>query len=261
MRRLLSFSVALLCLGSGCRVREEPPRSREAPQAPQEVARAPEPSAEPSELPAEPSSASPPKRVYRVAALGDSITDEKVGGGRYLAHLRKACPRSTFFDFGKGGDMTNQMLVRLERDLLPARERLDLDTLIVFGGVNDLYSNLTASRTNDRIEQSLLAIYERARKAGLRTVGITVLPWGGFSRYFTPERGENTRALNAFLLGQVSRGTLDVAVDAYPRLSCGQPERLCPTFEMSRPDGLHPGPEGHRVLGALLQEQAFSDCL
>lgn len=258
MRRLLSLSIALLCVGSGCRVREEPPRPIETPGAPAKV-RAPESVAEPPEAPAPP--AELPRRIYRVAALGDSITDERVGGGRYLAYLRQACPKSSFYDFGKGGDMTNQMLVRLERDLLPARERLGLDTLIVFGGVNDLYSNITASRTNDRIEQSLLAIYEKARSTGLRTVGVTVLPWGGFARYFTAERGENTRALNAFILGQVSRGTLDVAVDAYPRLSCGEPEKLCPDFEMRRPDGLHPGPKGHEILGALLHEQAFFDCL
>ncbi len=258
MRPLLSLAIALSCIGSGCRVREEPPRPIEAKASPKRPL-APKVLAESPERPE--NAAPPPGRVYRAAVLGDSISDEKVGGGRYLAYLRKACPKSSFYDFGKGGDMTNQMLVRLERDLLPARERLGLDTLVVLGGVNDLYSNITASRTNDRIEQSLLAIYEKAQNAGLRTVGVTVLPWGGFSRYFTAERGQNTRALNTFILGQVSRGTLDVAVDAYPHLSCGQPEKLCPDFEMPRPDGLHPGPRGHEVLGALLREQAFADCL
>ncbi|HSC89158.1 MAG TPA: hypothetical protein VLC09_17875, partial [Polyangiaceae bacterium] len=83
--------------------------------------------------------------------------------------------------------------------------------------------------------------------------------WGGFTRYFTPHRSENTRLLNAWILGQQG-GPLERAVDSYAPLSCGDPERLCPEYERPRPDGLHPGPAGHEVLGRALAEQAFADC-
>lgn len=261
MKRSVWTLASLLALG--CHARGEAPRSDGRPESAQASAAAALAETSPTSgggrtaLPAPEAR----KRVYHVAALGDSITDERVGGGKYLAYLRKACPQSTFHHFGKGGDMTNQMLVRLERDLLPEVSRLKLDTLVVLGGVNDLYSNLTAGRTNERIEESLLSIYERARAKGLRTIGITVLPWGGFTRYFTPARGDNTRALNAWILGQVAQRKLDLAVDGYAQLSCGHPEKLCPSFERTRPDGLHPGPEGHRILGEFLLSQAFSDCL
>jgi lysophospholipase L1-like esterase len=271
MRALLGFAaVAALLAGlPSCQVRqserspstqtETPPASR--PATPSNIG-SPKPSrAEPAtELAASRARAPGPRRTYRVAALGDSITDERVGGGGYLKYLRRACPQSRFYDFGKGGDMTNQMLRRLQRDLLAEKSALELDTLIVLGGVNDLYSNLSAGRTNQRIEEDLVEIYQTAKQNGLRVVAVTVLPWGGFSKYFTPERSESTRALNSFILGLQSHHSVDLAVDGYALLSCGDPERLCPAFERKRPDGLHPGPEGHEVLGRTLLEQVFSDC-
>jgi lysophospholipase L1-like esterase len=203
----------------------------------------------------------PKGRLYKVAALGDSITDERVGGGGYLAYLRKACPKSSFHHFGKGGDMTNQMRRRLLTDLLPEQRTLKLDTLIVLGGVNDLYSNISAQRTNQRIEEDLLSIYQSAHQSSLRVIAITVLPWGGFTKYFSPERSQNTRALNSFILGLESRGQVDIVIDGYALLGCDPPERLCPAYERTRPDGLHPGPLGHEVLGQALKAQAFADCL
>lgn len=202
----------------------------------------------------------PAKRRYVVAALGDSITDSRVGGGGYLHYLESACPESRFVNFGKGGDMTNQMRKRWQRDILPQQESLELNTLLVFGGVNDLYSDLTAGRSNERIEADLSAIYSSAQAAGLEVIAITVSPWGGFTRYFNPRRGKNTRRLNAWLLGLVAEKQLNHAVDSYPLLSCGQPERLCPAYESRYRDGLHLGPQGHQVLGEKLLATVFSDC-
>lgn len=200
------------------------------------------------------------KKVYRVAALGDSITDERVGGGGYLKFLRAACPESRFEDFGKGGDMTNQMRTRLLRDLLPAHQKRQFDTLLVYGGVNDLYSDLTAGRTNERIEAELSRVYAEAHQQGLRVVAVTVSPWGGFHRYFNQRRGNNTRLLNAWILERESKREVDVVVDSYPLLSCGDPQKLCPEFEKPHPDGLHLGKAGHARLGQALLDQAFSDC-
>jgi len=202
--------------------------------------------------------AAAPRRRYRVLALGDSITDQNVGGGGYLRELGRACPHSRFEHFGRGGDMTNQMRRRFEQEL--PRLSGEIDTLIVFGGVNDLYSDLTAGRTNDRIEEDLTAIYRAAKDRGLSVVAITVAPWGGFTRYFNERRSRTTRLLNSWILGTSARGQTDVVVDAYSLLSCGDPERLCPDYEGRSQDGLHPGPFGHAVLGQALLERAFADC-
>ncbi len=237
-------------------------RGEPRPAAPQDPARGETPT-EPPGSPVAPAPRAAPQenpRTYRVAALGDSITDEQVGGGGYLRFLRQACPKSTFIHFGRGGDMTNQMRRRFETELLVEHAATPFDTVIVYGGVNDLYSDLSAGRTNQRIEEDLSAIYDRARVAGLRVVAVTVSPWGGFTRYFNERRAKNTRLLNSWILGTASGGLVDIAVDSYPLLSCGDPEQMCPAYQGPRPDGLHPGKKGHEILGAALLDAAFSNC-
>ena len=248
----------------GCQ--NKPPVERDGPADPLPPAATSEPKTAEKAAPptAAPPAATPAavtaKKKYVVFALGDSITDEHVGGGGYLKFLRHVCPKSEFLDFGKGGDMTNQMRRRFEVDVVPLVRARGGTTLLVYGGVNDLYSNLTAGRTNDRIEDDLSAIYRDARELGLEVVALTVSPWGGFTRYFNASRSENTRLLNSWILGQVTAGPLRTAVDTYPLLSCGEPEKLCLEYENRRPDGLHPGPRGHELLGRAVFEKAFSDC-
>lgn len=202
----------------------------------------------------------PVKKRYVVALLGDSLTDGRVGGGGYWKELRRRCPQSQFLDFGKGGDMTNQMRRRLERDVLPQVHSAGINTLLVYGGVNDLYSDETAHRTHQRITEDLSRIYQAGREHNLHVVALTVSPWGGFARYFNERRSKNTQILNSWILGQVAEKNIHAAVDTYPLLSCGNPEKLCPEYELTRPDGLHPGSAGHQVLAQALYEQVFSDC-
>jgi lysophospholipase L1-like esterase len=210
---------------------------------------------------AEKSAISPAKRRYVVAALGDSITDSRSGGGGYLKVLEERCPLSEFLNFGKGGDMTNQMRRRFETEIAPQIASQKIDTLLVYGGVNDLYSDLTALRKNDVIEEDLTQIYQLARSRGLTVVAVTVSPWGGFSKYWNPRRGQNTQLLNSWILGQVATGLVDKAVDSFTVLSCGDPQVLCADYETPFHDGIHPGKQGHAILGAKLADEAFNDCL
>ena len=172
--------------------------------------------------------------------------------------VTQACPETVVDNYGKGGDMVNQMRRRFERDLLPRLQERGYTDLVVYGGVNDLYSDETAGRTNARIQDDLTAIYERAHAHGMRVVAITVSPWGGFTRYFIPRRAETTRQLNGWITSQQSVGLVDRVVDSYPLLSCGDSERLCP--EYARPDGLHLNPRGQELRGQALLERAFADC-
>lgn len=206
---------------------------------------------------AEPSARS--GRVYSVAAIGDSLTDERSQGGRYLKYLAGKCPESRFDSYGKGGDMVNQMRRRFARDVL-APESPRYTDVIVFGGVNDLYSDLTAGRTVKKIGADLSAMYAAAHLRGLRVVALTVTPWGGFSRYFTPARAATTTELNRFIVAQRGNGAVDFVVDAFPLLSCGNPDELCPEVATPFHDGLHFGPEGHRRLGEALFRDVFPDC-
>ncbi len=269
----MSLPVAALLLVAGCVLsacHEQGRRHQKAEQkatAPDLTARTdtapsepPKPASAPEKTPvlAEPA---PPKRKYVVAALGDSITDAKGGGGGYLNVLREACPKSQFVNFGKGGDMTNQMRRRFEHDIVPQIPIQRFDTLLVYGGVNDLYSDLTANRKNEKIEEDLTKIYQLAQAKGLEVVAVTVSPWGGFSKYYNARRGTNTKLLNSWILGQAATGMVDHAVDSFAPLSCGDPDVLCPDYETRFHDGIHLGEKGHAVLGNKLLGEAFADCL
>lgn len=203
--------------------------------------------------------AAAPKQSCKVALIGDSLTDYGAHGGGYARYLEERCPGSDFVNFAKGGAMVNQMLRRFEETL--AREpRGSFTHVVVFGGVNDLYSDETAGRTTTKIEADLTALYAGARALGARVVAITVAPWGGFTRYFTPHRAATTRELNAWILDQTKDGAVDVAIDAFTLLSCGDPDRICARYDRARSDGLHFGKGGHEALGALLYEREFHDC-
>jgi lysophospholipase L1-like esterase len=133
-------------------------------------------------------------------------------------------------------------------------------TVVVFGGVNDLYSDETAKRTNPKIERDLTAIYHLARGHADRVVALTVAPWGGFRKWYTERRGHNTQLLNHWISQGVGRGDLNAVVESGPLLSCGDEERLCPEYMPPFRDGLHFGPKGHRRLGAALLAAVRSTC-
>jgi lysophospholipase L1-like esterase len=197
--------------------------------------------------------------AYHIAALGDSLTDYRSHGGGFLRYLEKRCPKSRIANFGKGGDMVNQMRTRYHAQI-EAAPAGTYSHLIVFGGVNDLYSDLTAGRTVDKITEDLAAIYTSARSRGMRVVAVTVAPWGGFKRYYNARRAESTHALNTWIRDQAVRGRVEAVVDAYRLLSCGDPARLCDDFELVHKDGLHMNRRGHQALGAALHEAVFADC-
>jgi lysophospholipase L1-like esterase len=229
----------------------------------EDAAPAAPPATEPSAEPVASSAVTPArqgdKSPCRVALIGDSLTDFRAGGGGYVRYLEARCPRSTFANFAKGGAMVNQMRARQlpSVELEPASR---FTHLVVFGGVNDLYSDETAGRTPAKIESDLEVMYAAGKRRGLRVVALTVAPWGGYSRYFNERRAAATRLLNAWILEQPSKGSVDVVVDAYSVLSCGDPDRICPRFEPPFRDGLHFGTLGQEALGQALYDAEFKGC-
>jgi lysophospholipase L1-like esterase len=195
---------------------------------------------------------------YVIAAVGDSLTDPRSHGGGYLDYVKARCPGLELDNFGRGGTMVNQMRRHFDEEV--ASSQKPYTHLVVFGGVNDLYSDLTALRTPAKIETDLGYMYGVAKARGMRVIVLTVAPWGGFTRYFNPSRGEATHTLNAWIREQPAAGRVDGVIDAYALLSCGDPDTLCDRFFTPFKDGIHFGPEGHRLLGEALYRAAFSDC-
>lgn len=194
-----------------------------------------------------------------MAVVGDSLSDPRSGGGRYVDYLRERCPGSRFDSYARGGTMVNQMRQRFDADLFaPGRPRYT--HVVVFGGVNDIGSNRSARRTLALIEQDLGTMYESARSRGARVVAVTVSPWAGFRAFHTPQRQKMTEALNTWIRQGTADGRVHHVVDAYALLSCGVPDRLCDDYVAPFDDGLHFNARGHRKLGAAMYEQIFGEC-
>lgn len=196
-----------------------------------------------------PSNADAARPACRLLAAGDSLTDRRSGGGGYLELARRSCG-CEITNLGKGGDMTNQIRKRFLAHLHASDEKYT--HAVIFGGVNDLYSDLTAKRNVAKISADLEAMYRASKQRGMTVIAITVTPWGGFTRYFSEHRWSNTLRLNAWIRDGVSRGLTDAVVDGEHLLACGDEARLCARFAAPYRDGLHFGPEGHRELALAL---------
>jgi lysophospholipase L1-like esterase len=202
-------------------------------------------------------------RRYVVAAIGDSLTDPRSHGGKYLDELRKRCPASRFDSYGVGGQMVNQMRRRFAHDVLgeppdPDQPKPRYTHLLVLGGINDICSDRSAHRTNDKIEADLMAMYRAASEHGIRVVALTLPPWAGFERYYNARREASTLQLNEWIRALGRDGKVDAVFDTFPILSCGRPTYLCDRYGW--PDHVHWNAEGHRVVGEALHAALFSDC-
>lgn len=204
------------------------------------------------------------RQVYRVAAIGDSLTAARSRGGKYLEYLRKRCPKSRFDNFGVGGETVAQMRRRFAREVIGSPRpngEPRYTHVIVFGGVNDAMNDLSGGRTTEKITSDLDAMYAMARKAGSRVIGMTIAPWAGHKRRFNSRRAMATREINQWILSRWHEGKLDLAVDSVALLACGDGERLCDDFELPWiRDGLHFNDAAHEKLGQALYQAAFSDC-
>jgi hypothetical protein len=185
-----------------------------------------------------------------VLAIGDSLTDPRSNGGGYLRPWSARCPQCRFTNIARGGAMVNQMLSQLRRHLLETDTQYS--HWVVFGGVNDLYSDITANRKLPKIERDLSTIYAMGHQNDSLVIAITVAPWGGFHRYYTEQRGANTAELNRWMTTQQANGAIDFVVQSGAVLACGDSTRLCPSLSKPYHDGLHFGAEGHQQLGASL---------
>ncbi len=219
--------------------------------------------AEAAKAPPETAKAQPKKR-YIVAAIGDSLTDSRVGGGKYLKELRKRCPLSRFDAHGVGGQQTLHMRWRID-EVLAQRQRMpsarvSYSHLLVLGGVNDLSAGSVTHPRIARTQANLAAIYAHARRRGLEVVAVTLPPWGRlFGDY--DKRGAATHTLNAWIVSRKLSGQVDEVVDIHSLLSCADPDELCPTYRRFPSDRVHWNGAGHRVVADALHREAFADCL
>ena len=202
----------------------------------------------------------PPKRRYVVAAIGDSLTDPRSGGGKYLNELSRLCPESRFDAYGVGGQRTDHMRWRFAHDVLGhGRKRAPpvYDHVIVLGGVNDVLSASVRHAPIDRIQKNLAYMYRLASRHSVRVVAVTVPPWGRLQGV-DDARARATDELNDWILARPAH--VDFAVDVRPALVCGDDRSLCPPLRRFPNDLVHWNESGHRAVAEVLHRDVFSDC-
>ncbi|MEW2446065.1 GDSL-type esterase/lipase family protein [Streptomyces parvulus] len=203
-----------------------------------------------------------------VVAMGDSITDgfgsEVNANHRWTDVLaerlheaagegRKA-PRYSVVNQGISGNriLTSREgrpadnpsgLSRFERDVL---QRTNVKVVVIVLGVNDiLHSPELADR--DSILAGLRTLTDRAHARGLKVVGATIMPFGGY-RAYTPEREAMRQEIN----GEIRSGRVfDDVVDFDKALrDAYDPRRLRGDYDSG--DHLHPSDKGYARMGQVL---------
>ncbi|UZK70663.1 SGNH/GDSL hydrolase family protein [Sphingomonas sp. S1-29] len=212
-----------------------------------------------------------------IALLGDSITDGygvvPDSDGRwtdYLAQRLAADPATrdlAIANFGIGGNrllldgLGPNAMARLDRDvlLLPGVEQL-----VVMIGVNDLGTLTREQPVSEAEHRQLVArmiagyrqIATRARAAGVRVIGATIMPYGG-SEYYHPDRlnEADRQALNAFIR---TPGNFDAVIDMDAAMrDPAKPTHLRKALDSG--DGLHPSNAGYRAMAAAVPLAVFED--
>ena len=137
---------------------------------------------------------------------------------------------------GVSGQRTDEILRRFGADVVAAKP----DVVVVLAGVNDLYQGKSVWW----VTWHLRRIYARARRAHIRTVACTILPYNGASE----EVRGRMQDVNEWIM-DYTREHQDVIMCDTAR-SVEDPTH--PGQLSSTDDGLHPDVEGYRRLGSAL---------
>jgi lysophospholipase L1-like esterase len=178
-----------------------------------------------------------------IYGMGDSTTS----GDYPLLLQQRLGSNYKIVDKGLGGNTTSQMAARFETDVT---KNGDADYVIIWGGINDISKNQSASS----IKANLQTMYDSAYSNGIKVVAMTISPFGS-SGWWTAARQAGADEVNAWILGRPSH--IDFVVDTFSVLNDpSHPLSLRPEDTI---DGLHFSASGNkRVLAAILASVSFN---
>lgn len=189
-----------------------------------------------------------------VLALGDSTTAGTPGfqspieapphgagnaESQYAYWLMRAQPQWRVLNHGVNGERSDQIRRRLARDILDR----SIDVIVLIAGVNDIYQN----RSAEVVERELEAMFALAASAprSIPVVAGSILPYNTATAEQNRRMHEVNRWLRDYSRTHLAVNFCDTrAAAADPAV----PDRLG-----SSPDGLHPGPEGYRLVALALE--------
>jgi lysophospholipase L1-like esterase len=188
----------------------------------------------------------------RIVALGDSTTAGTPGfrspleappagqgdeTSQYAYWLMQSRREWNVLNRGVNGERSDQIAARFDRDVIEATPQ----AVILIAGVNDVYQG----RPIDHVVTQLRAMYNRAARAGIRTVAGTIVP------YDTATEGQNDamRRINDWIRSAASADPRLAFVDTRAAVaSPGNPDKL-----VDSPDRLHPSPAGYRLMADAIR--------
>ena len=186
--------------------------------------------------------APPAKDEDRVVFMGDSITDSW--------KLAEYFPGRPYINRGISGQTTPQMLIRFRPDVIELKPKV----VVIFAGTNDLAGN-TGPMSLESIQNNLASMTELAHANGIRVVLDSVMPINDYVvRDGKPlvrsvaRPPEKILALNKWIKDYAAAKGL-VYLDYF---SAVVDDKGFLKAELSH-DGLHPTPEGYRVMKPLAE--------
>jgi lysophospholipase L1-like esterase len=210
-----------------------------------------------------------------VVTMGDSITDGRGsttnGNDRWpdiLANQLQHSPSTRqvgVLNMGIGGNrllldsVGPNALARFDRDVIA---RNQVRYLIVLEGVNDLGTLTKEAEVPDaqhgdlvrRMIQAYQEMIDRSHAHGIKVIGATIMPMGGFEFYHPNALNEADRqAVNAWIR---ARGHFDAVID-FDKVTADpeHPDRLKAAFDSG--DHLHPSAAGYRAMGEAVDLKLF----
>jgi lysophospholipase L1-like esterase len=188
-----------------------------------------------------------------IVALGDSTTAGTPGfrsaveappdgagnvESQYAHWLTKQHAGWRVLNRGVNGERSDQIRARFARHVVEAMPQV----VVIIAGVNDVYQG---HRVAD-VERELEAMYEAAHAARIVVVAGSILP------YDTADADANARmrAINDWIRAYAAaRPDRMVFCDTRSAVAApGRPDQL-----VSSPDGLHPSPNGYRLMADALE--------
>lgn len=193
-------------------------------------------------------------KPLRIIALGDSLTTgcqsptaENPDGDStpYGEFLQKRLGAwAEVLVRGVNGELTGPMAMRLGRDVIPLRP----DYVVILGGANDVGWGVPPQE----IMRNLVAMYERARGAGIKPVAVTIPSIRGADSLIRP------RQLLSRLILDYCKANPQPFVDLFAATAEPETPRLAERYSN---DGLHLTTEGYYLLAELLYEQVFKSAI
>lgn len=182
-----------------------------------------------------------PKKMeeFRVIyAMGDSLTAE----GTYVNTVSDTLGTGWVVkNKGIGGHTTSSMLSRFTTDVT---SNADADYVIIWAGINDIDSGVTATTTKENLQ----AMYNSAHAEGIKVIVINIAQDKGGGNW-TSARQLIKEELNAWIKDDAEN--IDYFIDAYSALGDPvNPGALLPAYDGG--DHIHLSKEGYELVGKLV---------